>query len=179
MEGTLGEIRIFAGNFAPLGWHFCNGNLLSIAQYEALFVLVGTTYGGDGVNTFGVPNLQSRIAIGTGQGPGLTNIVLGQTGGTESVTMSVNQMPSHNHLGTANIAISALSTTDTQGSPTGAIFAGSAMTYSDLPADTNLKSETVTVTLGATGQGQPIDILQPYLALNYIICTQGIFPSRN
>ncbi|MFD1602882.1 phage tail protein [Flavobacterium artemisiae] len=179
MEGTLGEIRIFAGSFAPANWAFCNGEILSIAQYEALFVLIGTTYGGDGVNTFALPNLQSRIPIGTGQGPGLPNVVLGQMGGTETVTMSVNQMPGHNHLATANISLAAFAGTDTQGSPTGAVFAGAALTYSDLAADTNLKSETVTVNLGSTGQGAPIDIIQPYQALNYIICKLGIFPSRN
>lgn len=179
MEGTIGEIRVFAGNFAPAGWAFCNGAILSIAEYEALFVLIGTTYGGDGVSTFALPNLQSRIPIGTGQGPGLPNVVLGQTGGTETVTMTVNQMPSHTHVATASIAIAALSTTDTQGSPTGAVFAGAALTYSDLADDTNLKAETATVTLGIAGQGTPIDIRQPYQALNYIICKLGIFPSRN
>lgn len=179
MEGTLGEVRIFAGNFAPAGWFFCNGSVLSIAQFEALFVLIGTTYGGDGVNTFGLPNLQSRIPIGTGQGPGLPNVVLGQTGGTESVAMSINQMPTHNHVATANISISAYAAADTVGSPTGAYFAGLTGAYSDAVADTTLKSQTVPVVLGAAGSGSPIDIIQPYLALNYIICAQGIFPSRN
>lgn len=179
MEGTIGEIRVFAGNFAPAGWSFCNGSALAISQFEALYVLIGTTYGGDGVNTFLLPNLQSRIAIGAGQALGLPNVVLGQIGGAESVNMSVNQMPIHNHIGTASISIAAYSGTDTQGSPTGAIFAGAASTYSSLAADTELKPATVPVTLGTTGNGAPIDIIQPYLAVNYIICTLGIFPSRN
>jgi microcystin-dependent protein len=179
MEGTIGEIRIFAGNFAPLNWAFCNGSSMSIANYETLYVLIGTIYGGDGVQTFNLPDLRSRIPVGTGQGPGLPMVNLGQIGGAESVTMNTGQMPSHNHLGTGSIAIPTYGAADTLGSPTGSILAGLTGAYSSSPADTALKADTSAITLAPTGQGNPISIIQPYLSTNYIICLQGIFPSRN
>ncbi len=179
MEGTIGEIRVFAGNFAPLNWAFCNGATLPIANYEALYTLIGTIYGGDGQTTFNLPNLSSRIPVGTGQGPGLANVILGQLAGSENATMTSNQMPSHNHLGSGSISIPTLSEADTSGSPTDAELAGLAKAYSTEAADSFLKAGTSTVTLTAAGQGVSFSILQPYLATNYIICTVGIFPSRN
>jgi microcystin-dependent protein len=100
----IGEIRMFGGNFAPRQWALCDGQLLSIAQYQALFSLLGTTYGGNGVSTFALPNLQGRLALGYGQGPGLSNYALGQTGGSETVTLTTSTMPGHNHslLATTN-----------------------------------------------------------------------------
>src|SRR3569623_1008207 len=93
----LGEIRLFAGNFIPRGWAFCNGALLAISQNDALYALLGTTFGGDGINTFGLPDMQGRVAIGQGTGPGLSSYVLGQMSGTDNVTLNTNQIPSHNH----------------------------------------------------------------------------------
>ncbi|WP_264537897.1 phage tail protein [Flavobacterium sp. N1736] len=179
MEGTIGEIRVFAGNFAPVNWAICNGASLSIAEYEALYTLIGTTYGGDGQVTFNVPNLCSRVPVGAGQGIGLPNIILGQIAGSESASMSSNQMPSHNHIGTGSISIPTLNEADTLGSPTDAELAGLPAAYSTEVADSFLKAETSTVTLTPTGQGQPFSIMQPYTASNYIICTLGVFPSRN
>ncbi|MDX6183219.1 tail fiber protein [Flavobacterium sp. Fl-77] len=179
MEGTIGEIRIFAGNFAPLAWSFCDGSTLSISGNEALYTLIGTTYGGDGVQTFKVPDLRSRIPVGTGQGPGLPQMILGQVGGAETAVMSSNQMPAHTHMGTGTVSIPAYSLADTAGSPTNAELAGLTGAYSTETADTSLKPETSTVNLAAAGQGIPFSIIQPYTSANYIICVEGIFPTRN
>lgn len=180
MEGTIGEVRLFAGNFAPLNWQFCDGSSISIANNDALYALIGTIYGGDGVQTFNVPDLRSRIPIGTGQGPGLPNIVLGQLAGSESVTMTTGQMPVHTHAGQpASLSIPAYTGADTSATPTGAVLAGLAGAYTALEPDTNLKADTAAITLAPTGQGNPFSIIQPYLTTNYIICVQGIFPTRN
>lgn len=178
MEGTMAEVRLFAGNFAPRGWHFCDGSQISIAEYDALYALIGTTYGGDGVQTFNLPDLRGRIPVGTAQGGGFS-VLLGQIGGSESVTMSTAQMPGHNHLGTAAIAPPVFSGAGTTGTPTGTILAGLTGAYSTAAGDTSLKAETSTVTLALTGQGAPFSIMQPYLSTNYIICMEGVFPSRN
>ncbi|MFN7099509.1 MAG: phage tail protein [Flavobacterium sp.] len=179
MEGTVGEIRIFGGNFAPLYWSFCNGSTLSISENQALYSLIGTTYGGDGELTFKVPDLRSRIPVGTGQGPGLPQMILGQVGGSETAVMSSNQMPAHSHFGTGSISIPAYSQSDSVGSPTNAELAGLTGAYSTETADTSLKPETSTVNLAAAGQGMPFSIIQPYTAANYIICVEGIYPTRN
>jgi len=179
MEGTIGEIRLFAGNFPPLNWAFCNGSSQSIANYEALYVIIGTTYGGDGQVTFNLPDLRSRVPVGTGQGPGLPNIDLGQIGGTETVTMTINQMPSHNHVASGSIAFPAYNAPGESGSPTNNILAGLTTAYSTLPADSKLKAETSAITLSNTGNNNSFSIIQPYLSTNYIICMQGIFPTRN
>lgn len=179
MEGTIGEIRIFAGNFAPLYWSFCNGSSLSISEYTALYALIGTTYGGDGVQTFNVPDLRSRIAVGTGQGPGLPIMTLGEVGGTETVSMLSSQMPAHNHLGTGTISIPAYGQADTTGSPTSAELASLDGAYSTEQSDTYLKPQNSVVSLATAGQGSPFSIIQPYTSANYIICVEGIFPTRN
>lgn len=178
MEGYIGEVRLFAGNFAPAGWAFCDGSLQSISNNTALFSIIGTIYGGDGVQTFALPNLSSRIAIGAGQGPGLNRVTLGEMAGVENVAMTTNQMPAHNHFANASVAIPAYSGTDTGGSPTDSILAGLAGAYSSDAADTNLAPETANATISPTGSGIPFSILQPYLATYYIICTEGIYPSR-
>ena len=168
----LGEIKMFAGNFAPQGYAFCNGQLLPIAQNTALFSLLGTTYGGDGQTTFALPDLRGRAPIHAGNGPGLTNRNLGQKGGTETNTLTVAQLPAHNH------SVVAVSTPGNQTSPT-----------NNLPADTNLfdneysnASGNTTMNssmIGNTGNGQPVDNMQPYTTVHYIIALQGIFPSPN
>lgn len=180
MEGYLGEIRLFGGNFAPRGWMFCNGASLSIAGYEAVFVLIGTIYGGDGQTTFKLPDLQGRIPVGTGQGPGLPNVVLGQIGGTETVTMTTAQMPAHTHLaGVGTLTIPTFSGPGNTASPTGNILAGSDKAYTAEAPDGNLKPETASITVGGAGSSQPFEIIQPSLSTYYIICVEGIFPSRN
>ena len=172
----LGEIRPFAGTFAPRGWHFCDGSLLSIAQWSALFSLLGTTYGGDGQTTFGVPDLRGRTAVGQGQGPGLTNRTLGEMSGTEEVTVLIPQMPGHMHAALASTA------TATTPSPNGNMLAAPAnngLFYLPpnigAPIDAPLPPDTV----GQTGGTQPHDNIMPTLGISYIIAMQGIFPSRN
>jgi len=171
----IGEIRMFGGNFAPRQWALCNGQLLSIAQYQALFSLLGTTYGGNGVSTFALPNLQGRLALGYGQGPGLSNYALGQTGGSETVTLSVNTMPGHTHF------LSATTTGADQmlptGQLTGKLSAGNLYVEpgSQSPTLGNLNSQSC----GNSGGSQPHPNLMPALCVTFIISLTGIFPSRN
>ncbi|MGA2902845.1 MAG: tail fiber protein [Candidatus Korobacteraceae bacterium] len=174
-EPFVGEIRIFGGNFAPVGWALCNGSLLQISQYTALFSLLGTMYGGDGIRTFALPDLRGRVVVSFGQGPGLSPYVQGQVGGAESSTLTTAQMPSHSH------AVGATET-PTTADPKGAVPAknvgatpGSGIhTYGATPDGTTMNNAMI----GATGGGQPVSVVQPYLAINYIIALQGIFPSR-
>jgi microcystin-dependent protein len=161
----IGEIRLFGFHFQPVGWAFCRGQLLSIAQNTALFALLGTTYGGNGTTTFGLPNLQGRVAVGFGNGPGLSPVDLGEMAGAETVTLTSPQLPSHSHTMTGATGAA------TTNRPTGA-FSGAG----------NLYSTTDNVAMGptgATGGSQPHENRQPYLGLNYCIALQGIFPSRN
>jgi microcystin-dependent protein len=170
----IGEIALVAFNFAPQGWAMCNGQLLSIQQNTALFSLLGTTYGGDGVNTFGLPNLQSRVPLHFGQGTGLSTYALGQTVGVESVTLQTPQIPAHTHT----YAPQATTSGGSALSPAGALWAPSA-TGDTIYRSGASNATMATQTLGQTGGGQPHENRQPTLALNYIIALQGIFPSRN
>ncbi|HEY3267951.1 MAG TPA: tail fiber protein [Armatimonadota bacterium] len=173
MDPFLGELRLVPYNFAPQGWAFCNGQILSIAQNTALFALLGTTYGGDGRTTFALPDLRGRVAISSDRGPGLTPRTLGEVGGAEGVTLLQTQMPAHNHL-----ARSASAAGDQRG-PTGHIPAreatGQTATYSDAAADGTLRPDAIDV----AGGNQPHENMPPYLVMNYIIALQGIFPSRS
>lgn len=194
MEGNIGEVRLFAGNFAPRAWAFCEGQLLAISQNTALFSILGTTYGGDGRTTFGLPDLRGRVAIAPGTGPGLSTHRLGARSGVETVTLTQNQMPSHSHLasmqGVQGVAsIPAAADTASTEDPTNAVpavpeIAGNNAIYADAAsADTHLAPGAVAFagapTIGNSGGSQPFTNMQPYLALNYIICLQGVFPSRN
>jgi microcystin-dependent protein len=172
MEGYIGEIRGFAGNFAPRAWAFCEGQLLSIASNTALFSILGTTYGGDGRTTFALPDLRGRVPIQQGTGPGLPNYQLGQSGGSATHTMIVTEMPSHNHTGTIKCQTGAGNTS----TPEDAYVARVGNAYSD---SQNGSMAADALTINNTGGGQPFSIMQPYLAINFIICLQGIFPSRN
>lgn len=178
MEGTIGEIRLFAATFAPRNWAYCSGQLLAIAQNQALFSILGTTYGGNGVQTFGLPNMQSRVAIGTGQGPGLTSVQMGEMKGTESNTLTASNIPSHTHViaGTAKM----LTTTVPANAetPGGNYFANDGSAKYKTSGTGTLKPANVAVSLGASG-GTPVNNIQPYTAISYIICLFGIFPSRN
>lgn len=177
-EPFIGEIIMFGGNFAPRGWALCNGQLLSIAQNTALFSILGTTYGGDGQTTFALPNLQGRVAIHPGQGPGLSPYVLGQIGGTENVTLTTNQMPLHTHTATVNAAEAPQTVTD---NPKGGVPAGSTggpQVYGAAPDGATTMNAGM-VTNAPAGGSQPFSIIQPYLCVNFIIALQGIFPSRN
>lgn len=160
-----GEIRMFAGSFAPVGWAFCNGQLLPIAGNEALFQLIGTTYGGDGQANFALPNLQSRIPIHVGQGH-----VLGETGGTETVTLTTNQIPAHSHVPQGN------SGSGNQSSPANGVWAASSLNeYTASAADTNMNAAAIL----PDGGSQPHENLMPYLAISFIIALVGVFPSQN
>ena len=168
-EAFLGEIRMFGGSFAPVGWAVCNGALLAISQYDALYALIGTTYGGDGVTTFGLPDLRGRVPIHQGTSS-LGTYTVGQIGGTEAVTLTTNQIPAHTHafLGRAAAANSS--------DPTGRVLGTAqfdAYTASD-NTPVNLASDAVAI----TGGSQPHDTMGPYLAINYIICLEGYFPSQ-
>jgi microcystin-dependent protein len=177
MEGTLATIMIFGGNFAPSAWMFCAGQLLPIAEYDALFSLLGTTYGGDGQTTFGLPDMRGRIPVGTGTGGGLSTVALGQAAGTENVTLTQTQMPAHNHPMTASVSTSS-SNADGSNSPAKVLATPTTNLYAPTSAATNNYLGGASVSLAAQGGSQPINILQPYLALNYVICVEGIYPSR-
>ena len=161
----VGEIRMFAGNFAPAGWMFCEGQLLPISEYETLFNLIGTTYGGDGQSTFALPDLRGRIPIHQGNG-----FTLAETGGVEEVTLTVAQMPAHNHA-----ALGAAVTGD-QTSANGALPANSVTItpYLNTPPDAAFNAGAI----GQTGGSQPHENFQPYLCVDYILSLFGIFPSQ-
>jgi microcystin-dependent protein len=164
----IGEIKLVGFSFAPVGWAFCNGALVAIAQNPALFQLIGTTYGGDGQNTFGLPNLQGRVPIHFGNA-----FVQGQLGGSEGVSLTSQQVPNHAHTATQ-----CSSKPGTSGTPTaGSIWAGSAKgsLYNNNAPSVNMAANT----LGPAGNGQPHNNLQPSLAINYIIALEGIYPTQN
>jgi len=168
MEPFIGTVLMFAGNFAPRGWALCNGQLLAISSHSALFSILGTTYGGDGVSTFGLPELRGRVAIHEGNGPGLSPHSLGQRSGAETVTLTTNNLPSHTH--TMNASNDSPSTTN----PTGAALSDGNIYNAEGP-----KAQMNALTIGNTGSGQPVSVMQPYLALNFIIALEGLYPSRN
>lgn len=177
-EAFIGSIVLFAGNFAPRNWAFCQGQLLSIAQNTALFSILGTTYGGNGTTTFALPDLRGRVPVGTGHGPGLEDMALGQMGGQPNVTLLSTQIPAHTHMLTGsntggttdnpehNFIAKWNGSTDSGENVTGSAFA-------------NTPNTTLSpLSIGSTGGSQPHNNMQPYLGLNYIICLYGIYPSR-
>jgi len=167
----IGQITYFAGNFAPQNWAFCNGQLMPIVQNTALFSILGTTYGGDGISTFALPNMQSRVPIHPGTGPGLSPYILGQVGGEETHKLVQNEMPAHSHTIDVNGA------RGTAQNPTsGEVLSGG--------KDKHYTSASPNVTLApssisTTGGSQPHNNIQPYLGVNCLICLFGIFPSRS
>ncbi|MBX8465251.1 MULTISPECIES: phage tail protein [unclassified Deinococcus] len=165
----VGEIRLFAGNFAPNGWEFCDGRLLSIAENDVLFALIGTTYGGDGQQTFALPDLRGRTPVHMGQGPGLSRYTIGQQGGSETVTLTAAQMPSHTH------APAAFSGAATLTSPQNAVLASP--TSGELYLDDTPASALNPGAAQPTGGSQPHENTPPYLTLSFIISLFGIFPS--
>ncbi len=167
----VGEVQIFAGNYAPTGWAMCNGQLLPISQNTALFSLLGTYYGGNGTSTFALPDLRGRVPIQPGQGPGLSDRNIGEVGGTESITLTAAQIPSHTH------AIGASAANGSADSPAGRVLARATGAIPQYGATPNV--DLAATAVGSTGGGQPHNNLQPYLTLNYIIALQGIYPSRS
>jgi microcystin-dependent protein len=173
-EPFLGEIRLFAGNFAPVGWNFCDGTLLPISENDALFNLIGTTYGGDGVSTFAVPDFRGRVAVGQGAGPGLTPRTMGESYGTETVTLTTQQIPTHSH--------SFLTTTGAASNPSAAaaLFAntGGDNLYVQNPSSPQPQALGQQAVMNA-GQSQPHNNIMSSVGMNYIIATEGIYPSQN
>jgi microcystin-dependent protein len=169
-EPFIGEIKMFAGNFAPRNWAFCDGQLLAISQYDALFSLLGTTYGGDGRTTFGLPDLRGRLPIHMGSGPGLSTRPIGQKSGQETVSLTAAQVPAHTHQMMATE--DAGETTD----PSGQVLAQATDDiYSTASPDTSMASAAIS----ASGGSQPHDNIQPFLCIHFIIALFGIYPSRN
>lgn len=194
MEGTISEIRYFGPNWSPRNWLPCDGRLLSISQFTAFFSLIGTIYGGDGRTTFMIPDLRGRVAVGTGAGVGLTPRSSGQLGGQETHTLSVLEMPAHNHNIVLNGNISAnlnvsdaagTATTPSPGASIGAEASPTSFFYNNATPNTTLNGNSVTVNntltpqMGAVGSSQAHNNMQPFQVILPIICYQGIFPSRN
>ena len=172
-EPLLGEIRMFAGNFAPRGWAMCDGQILSISQNTALFSLLGTIYGGDGRTTFALPDLRGRVPMHHGNGPGLTGKNIGLKSGTETNILTTDNLPSHSHT------INAVLEDGNQSIPTGNLPAGTKLLdkeYSDAATANTTMNATM---VNSTGNDQEVNNMQPYLTITYIIALQGIFPSRN
>lgn len=167
----IGEIMLVGYTFCPRGWTEANGQLLPISQNTALFSLYGTTYGGDGRTTFALPDLRGRVPMHLGQGPGLSNRALGQGGGSETNTLTVNQMPPHSH------SLNALSTAGNNSNPAGRLLAddGSDRIYSTGTPDVSLSAAAV----GSAGGGQAVNNMQPFLVMRYCVALQGVYPSRN
>jgi len=174
MDPFLAEIRMFAGNFAPQGWFTCDGQTLPIAQYTALFSLLGTTYGGNGQTTFQLPDLRGRVPIHVGQGLGLSPYSLGEMAGVETVTLTPNQMPTHNHL------IGCSTNGADSNTPNNSVLAAPAdATRAPINIYTAAANATMPpTTVSVAGGSQPHENHQPYLTLTFIIAWQGIYPSR-
>lgn len=174
IEAFIGSIVLFAGNFAPRGWAFCNGQILPISGYDALFSLIGTVYGGDGSTTFGLPDLRGRAAAHAGTGTGLIPIALGQKIGSNTNTLTVSQLPMHNHAINANAGTSGrnLAALPTANYP--AQNQDASGNYAST-ADVQMNQNAV----GVTGANQSVNNMQPTLGLNYIICLEGVYPTRN
>lgn len=180
-EPFVGEIRMVGFNFAPVGWALCQGQLLSISTNTALFSLLGTTFGGNGVTNFGLPDLRGRAPVGMGQGPGLTDIVQGEMSGTENVTLLTTNMPMHTHptsvqvAGTPTSNVTAPSATNSVLGASGAGPGSASIWSTEMANPVNLSG----VQAGVAGGSQPFDNRNPYLGTNFIIALNGIFPSRS
>ena len=200
MDGYLGQIMLWAGHFVPQNWAICQGQTLAIAQYEALYSIIGTYYGGDGRATFGLPDFRGRVPVGAGQGPGLMPYQMGAEGGLEIVRLSTAQMPAHHHENTLTISPSGFAVDIAIPSVSGpgdgvkpvnnTVLAkappGSNL-YASAAADSNLRPFSATgtvvpdvsITNNSAGSGNPIENRQPYSVANYIICITGLYPQRN
>lgn len=184
----IGSIMIFAGNFAPRGWAYCDGQLLSINANQALYSILGTTYGGDGRTTFGLPDLRGRLPVGPRHGPGLSNYMLGERGGQEIVAMNTTQIPSHNHQtvvtqGAAYIPVNTTEGDEDEKNPGAGVMAAPGKDlYSSTPNGTYGAASPVsgtTVHILNNGGSIPHNNIQPFLSINYIIALVGLYPSRN
>lgn len=177
MEPFIGQIILFAGNFNIRGYTSCSGQILSIAQNTALFSILGTTYGGNGQTTFALPDLRGRMAVGVGNGPGLNGVELGEMSGTQSTTLTIANLPAHNHQVQFNVQVS----TNPAGTdePAGAFLTGAGSNFYATAGSAGNNLGGVSGSDSIAGNNAPFGILPPYLGLNYQIALQGIFPSRN
>ena len=193
----IGSVFLFAGNFAPRYWSLCSGQLLAINQNQALFSILGTTYGGNGQTTFALPDLRGRVPVGTGQGSGLNNVVLGEGGGAPSLVLTTSNLPTHTHVPTVtagtgtspSATLNAVSEVGNTATPLGNYLAANkAITHAgyrasgtsvELDADSIKITPLPTVTVGSTGSSTAINLMQPYIGLTYIIALNGIYPSRD
>lgn len=174
-EPFIGQIVMFGGNFAPRNWAFCDGQLLQISQFQALFSILGTTYGGDGRTTFGLPELRGRVPMHPGNGPGLSSRRLGEKSGVEDVTLTTAQMPSHTHQAKCDKTVGAGHTNVAEGAVWANDAGASTATYSTNIPDADMASAAIT----NMGGGQSHTNVQPFQTVNFIIALNGIFPSRN
>jgi len=174
MTPYLAQITGFGFNFAPKGWAYCAGQLMSIQQNQALFSILGTTYGGNGIQTFALPDLRGRVPISWGAGPGLSNYTLGEVSGTQAVTLLPSQLPAHNHSLNANTGVSTLGPPSPNILSQGPIVGSQVLWYG-----TSANAAMHPASIANTGGSQPISIIQPYNTINYSIALNGIFPSRN
>jgi microcystin-dependent protein len=178
-EPFIGEIKMVGFNFPPQGWAFCDGQLLSIAQNAALFSLLGTTFGGDGETTFGLPDLRGRNSINPGNGPGLPPVTWGQKAGTHNYSIGVNHLPPHTHGATA-LKVGVNSNSPDTDDPSGATFSASGEdAFREGAANAEMHDSSVTGTTDATGGGQALNITEPYLGVYHVIALFGIFPSQS
>ena len=175
MEQFIGQIMMFGGNFAPRNWAFCDGQLLAISQNQALFSILGTTYGGDGRTTFGLPDLRGRVPVHAGSGPGLPSVRLGQKGGEATVTLNANQMPAHAHSATIE-AVSPLPRGVVAGPDPANAYNAQGGVYA-MGKNATMAADSVSV--GQTGGNQPHDNMQPFQVVSYIIALDGLYPSRS
>lgn len=181
MEGVIGYVTMFAGNFAPKSWAFCQGQIINIASNTALFSILGTVYGGNGTTTFGLPDLRGRTIVGVGAGPGLSTYSLGQIGGAESAIMNMQTMPAHVHP--VNVVAQNLSTDNDADSSTAAsgVYGrdSSGITPYATSAQVNMGGLNAALSTFPVGSSQPFGILRPVFGMNQVICTQGVYPARN
>jgi microcystin-dependent protein len=178
MDPFLGQILMFGGNFAPRGWALCDGQLLAISGNSALFSILGTIYGGDGRTSFALPDLRGRAPIHAGNGPGLTTRSLGQRSGAQSNVLNSHQLPSHTHVATPHCVVTAGNANTASGNLWANDAGNQSATYSNTAGPVTPMA-TDAISVAPAGAGQPVNNMQPYQVINYIIALQGIFPSRN
>jgi len=181
MDGTIGEIRMFAATFAPKSWNYCDGSTINIASNTALFSILGSTYGGNGTTTFALPDLRGRVALGAGTAVSGSVYPLGQKAGTNTTTLTLNNLPPHTHTGVAHIVLPAYSEAGDLANPNNANLAGLPGMYTPASSgsDSHLAPFNANVMDGISGMGLPVDIMKAGTGMNYIICMYGTYPSRN
>lgn len=183
-ECMIGEVTLFAGNFAPRNWANCEGQLIAIAENQALFSILGTTYGGDGRTTFGLPDLRGRVPVGVGSGPGLASIRQGQKWGQEEVALNASNLPPHTHSVSSTLNVATPEKRPSMNADGNILASGSPKmateaVYTDAPVSGAMRSDAISNTVSQTGGGTSFSVRNPSLGMRYIICMQGVYPSRN